>query len=147
MTIQSINKPPVWYWIVSVLALIWNLLGVHGYIQQAYNTPEFRAMYNEEQLVIIDNTPAWAMGAFAVAVFTAVLGCICLLLRKKWAKPLFLISLIAVIVQMSNNLFVTKNYFEVFDSSFVLSMVVMIPIIALLLIWLSNKAIAKQWIN
>jgi len=86
MTNQTISKPPLWFWIVSVVALIWNGMGVNQYIQQAYKTEGFMAMYNEEQLALIDNTPSWAIAAFAIAVFGGLIGSLALLLKKKWAK-------------------------------------------------------------
>ena len=86
------TKPTVSFWIISVIALVWNLMGVSQYIQQAYNTDSFRAMYTAEQLEMMDATPAWSTAAFAIAVFAATFGCVSLLLRKKWAYMLFLIS-------------------------------------------------------
>ena len=93
-------KPPFWYWVVSIIALIWNGLGVDGYLGQAYNTERYRSSFTTEELEIAASLPSWTMGAFAIAVFAAVIGCIGLLLRKKWAKTLFVLSLVAVIAQM-----------------------------------------------
>lgn len=31
------TKPPIWFWIISVIALIWNLMGVMAYLGQAYS--------------------------------------------------------------------------------------------------------------
>ena len=40
MSADSTNKPPVWFWVVSVLALIWNIIGVMSYLAQAYTSVE-----------------------------------------------------------------------------------------------------------
>ncbi|MDH5412635.1 MAG: hypothetical protein OEW87_00730, partial [Flavobacteriaceae bacterium] len=90
MTKKLTVKPPMWFWIIGVIALIYNGMGINAYLQQAYNTESFQAMYSAEQLELIAMTPAWATAAFAIAVFAGFLGCIGLLLRKKWAKSLFL---------------------------------------------------------
>lgn len=45
--------------------------------------------------------PAWYYAAFGVAVWVGLAGTVGLLLRKTWAVPALLISLIAVIVQFS----------------------------------------------
>ncbi|WP_400078838.1 hypothetical protein [Winogradskyella sp. R77965] len=142
---NSMNKPPIWFWILSVLALIWNALGVQKYLQQAYNTEGFRASYTTEQLALMDSTPAWATAAFAVAVFGSVLACILLLLRKKLAKTVFLIALIAIIVQMGYGLLIAKNY-EVL-SSFEVTMSIFVPIIGLLLYLFAKRSAEKGWIN
>lgn len=70
MNQESINKPPFWYWIVSIIPLIWNSLGVDGYLGQAYSTERYRSSFTPEQLEITANAPSWIMGAFAIAVFT-----------------------------------------------------------------------------
>lgn len=138
------TKPSISFWVISVVALLWNLMGVSQYIQQAYNTESFRAMYTSEQLLLMDATPAWATAAFAIAVFSAALGCISLLLRKKWAYSLFVVSFIAIIVQNIDGCM--RYSFSDFDS-FALSMTIMIPLFAIFLIWYSKKAISKNWIS
>ncbi len=62
----SKNKPNISFWIISTLALIWNLVGANQYLQQAYNTESFRAMYTEEEFALIQATPSWAIAAFAL---------------------------------------------------------------------------------
>lgn len=138
------SKPSISFWIISVIALLWNLMGVNQYIQQAYNTDSFRAMNTAEQLELMDATPAWSTAAFAIAVFSATLGCLSLLLRKKWAYSLFLVLFIAIIIQNIDGFMRYK--FSDFDS-FALSMTIMIPLFALFLIWYSKKAITKNWIS
>lgn len=145
MTTSSQNKPSIGFWIASIVGLLWNLLGINAYLQQAYNTESFRANFNEQQLAIMDNLPAWATAAFAIAVFFGALGCIALLLKNKFAKPLLIISLIGVVVQFSHQLFMTNasDFYTTFD----LIMTIMIPIISVFLIWMSNKAVVKGWIS
>ena len=137
MTNSSI-KPPVWFWIISVLALIWNVLGIGAYLAQAYMTDEALAALPEADQAMYANLPAWYTAAFALAVFCGALGCIALLLRKKWAYMLLLISLIAVIVQMS---------YVIFSLNMANAMTPMIIIVALFLVWYSKKAITKGWIS
>ena len=43
--------------------------------------------------------PAWVTGAFAIAVFGGALGCLALLMLKRWSTWLLLISLLAVLAQ------------------------------------------------
>lgn len=120
-------------------------MGVNQYLQQAYNTESFKAMYNEEQLQAIANTPSWAIAAFAVAVFSAVLGCISLLLRKKWAQFFFGLSLLGVIIQMYHNLFVIKSI-AVYGPG-AMFMTILILIVALFLYWYSKFVQKKNWVS
>lgn len=141
----STNKPPLWFWIVSTLALIWNAMGVNQYLQQAYNTESFRALYTPEQLALADNTPAWATAAFAIAVFGSVIACVLLLLRKKLATTVFLIALVGIVIQMVHGLILAKSY-EV-SSTFEISMAIIVPIVGLLLYFFAKRSAAKGWIS
>ena len=146
MTEKSSAKQPVWFWIVSVIALIWNGWGVNMYLQQAYDTESYRAMYPDpEMLEMANNTPAWATGAYAIAVFAGLLGCIGLLLRKKWAKPIFVLSLLGVLVSMTYHLFMSKA-FEVYGTEVVV-MPIIVTLIAIFLVWFAKKGIAKSWLS
>lgn len=135
----STNKPPFWFWLISVVALIWNGMGVNAYLQQAFDTESYRAMYSEEQLEIAANMPAFITAAFAIAVFAGTLAAIGLLLRKSWSVKLWLLSLFAVIVQMGYLLI--KGY----ASSLV--MTVMIIVFAVLFYLFAKKSEAKGWLS
>jgi len=139
MSENSTNKPPIWFWILSVLGLIWNGMGVNAYLQQAYNTESFRAMYSPEQLEIVANQPSWLTAAFAIAVFAGALGCLALLLRKKLAINLILLSLLAVIVQI--------GYVLINNQESNMVMTLMIIVFALFLVWFSRKSAANGWVS
>jgi len=142
---NSSTKPPVWFWVIGVIALLWNLMGVNAYLQQAYRTEAFTSMLTSEQLDMVNSTPAWAIGAFAIAVFAGALGCIALLLRKSWAKSLFLLSLIGIIVQMIYNLFISKAM-EVYGPGAVV-MPILVMLVGIFLVWYSKRSIIKGWID
>ncbi|WP_396601086.1 hypothetical protein [Algibacter sp. R77976] len=139
MTNSLIKKPPISFWIVSVIALIWNAMGVNAYLQQAYNTDSFRAMYSEEQLDIAANMPTWVTAAFAIAVFPGALASIGLLLKKSWSVILWVISLIAVIAQMCYTLI------NGYESNMI--MTILIIVFAFLFTWFSKRSKAKGWLS
>ncbi|AUP77311.1 hypothetical protein [Flavivirga eckloniae] len=139
MNETSTNKPPIWFWIVSVIALIWNGLGVDGYLGQAYNTERYRNAFTAEELEIAASAPAWVTAMFAIAVFAGAIAAIGLLLRKKWATTFWAISLIAVIIQMSFA-FISNQVINLW-------MAIMIVIFAFIFLWFSRKSQAKGWIS
>lgn len=51
------------------------------------------------QRAFIESRLEWATGGFGVAVFTGVLGCVLLLLRRSFALHVFIASLIGVAAQ------------------------------------------------
>ena len=138
------TKPSTSFWVISVIALLWNLMGVNAYIQQAFKTDSFKAMYNEEQLKMIAEAPAWATGAFAIAVFGGFLGCVLLLMRKKIAKTIFMFSLIGILVQMYYNFFVIDSI-AVYGPG-AMAMPIMVILFAVFLIWYANFCTKKNWI-
>lgn len=145
MTTETKVKPPAWFWIVSILALLWNLAGVMAYIGQAYMSAEDLAALSEAERTLFETQPAWVTGAFAIAVWGGALGCIFLLFRKRWAKTVFVISLIGIIAQMGYNFFMSNN-FEVYGPGAMI-MPIMVLLVGVGLIIFSNKAIANQWLT
>ena len=137
---KSLNKPPIWFWIVSVLALLWNLMGVVAYLTMAFATDEMIAqMPPEQQEAFLIEYPAWVTAAFALAVFCGFFACISLLFRKKWAYVLFIVSAIAALAQ---HIYIFM-YVDV--KSYI--MPVLVIVISVLLIFFSKYAIGKQWIK
>lgn len=139
------TKPKAAYWIIAIIALIWNSLGVNAYLQQQYNTEAFRSQYSQEQLELVYAMPAWATAAFAFAVFGGLFGSIALLLTKKVANLLFAFSLLGIIVQMIYN-FLVINSIEVYGPGATI-MPIMIIIIGIFLFTYSRKATTKGWLN
>lgn len=139
------TKPATSFWIISIVALVWNLLGVMAYLMHVTMTPEtLQAMSEQEQALYI-NTPVWANAAFAVAVWFSVLGCVLLLLRKKLAMPVFVIAFAGIVVQMIHSLFISKSM-EVYGPGGMI-MPIMVMVLGVYLIWYSRNATAKGWLN
>jgi len=137
---DSKNKPNALFWIIAVIALIWNGMGVMAYLTRAFITDEMIATLPKEQqaefLVVL---PSWVTAAFAIAVFSGFLGTICLLLKKKFAATLFLLSAVAAITQ---HIYLFMN---VEISSLV--MPIMIILECIFLVWYSKDAAKKGWIS
>lgn len=138
---NSSNKPSTLFWIISVIALFWNIMGVVAYLTQAYMTDEAKALLPEADQAYYANVPAWVTAAFALAVFTGFLGSIALVLKKKWAKPLFLVSFVTVVIQVIYNLFIQK-FIELNGSRVILPLVTIV--IAAFLVWFANNSFSKR---
>lgn len=139
MTVNSTQKPPIWFWIVAVIGLIWNGMGINQYLQQAYNTEGYQAMYTAEHLLFEENLPMYVKAAFAIAVFLGFFGFVFLLLRKKLGYTLLLVSLIAVIIQMS--------FYFIKDHVISLPMTLMIIIGAVIFAALARLFSVKGWVK
>ena len=143
---ESSSKPPTWFWVVTVLGILWNALGALAYLGQAYMTDEVKAALPEDQLQLMEATPAWVTGAFAVAVWGGLLGCIFLLFRKRWAKPVLLVSLLGIVLQIGYS-FLMTNAMQVYGTLQAVVMPLLVIAIGLLLYFFSGIAIKKRWIS
>lgn len=142
---ESTNKPSTGFWIISIIALIWNLMGVFAYIAQVNMSDEIIAALPEAERTLYENVPAWVTGAFAIAVFGGALGCILLLLRKKLATSVLIISLIGIIAQMIYNFGMSKAA-EVYGPGGMI-MPAMVVLIGVFLVWYAKQATAKGWMS
>ncbi|WP_248722944.1 hypothetical protein [Seonamhaeicola sp. ML3] len=139
MSDSTSSKPPIWFWIVSLIALIWNGMGVKAYLDQAYNTEAYQEMYTEEMREIAANFPTWVTAAFALAVFAGVIAALLLILRKKFATRLWVLSLIAVLAQM--------GYVLINGYASSVGMTIMIIVLAIVFTWFSKMSASKGWLN
>jgi len=132
------------FWIVGAIGLIWNVMGVMNYIVQM--DANAIAAYPESHRAIIVGRPAWATGAFAIAVFGGTLGCILLLLRKPTAVYLFMASLLGVAVTMIHTLGIVGSTAG-FSLLEIFMMVLMPLVVAAFLVWYSKYAERRSWIR
>lgn len=133
------------FWLIAVVALLWNLIGVATYVMQVTMTEDkIRALPIEQQPLYIE-IPAWATSAYAIAVTAGVIGCILLLFRSGWAVPVFLVSLAGILVQMYHA-FVIAGAYEILGPSSVV-MPTLIIAIAVGLIWYARIAKERGWIS
>lgn len=134
------KKPTTKFYIIGVLALIWNLMGVGAYLIQAFMTEEMIATLPEEQQAeFLVEHPAWYTALFAIAVFGGALACILLLARKKIAYYLFLVSGISAIAQ--------QGYLLATVTLSSVVMPIMIIIFCIFLIWYSKRCITEGILN
>ncbi len=123
------------FWVIGVVALIWNLMGAMNFIMQM--NPGTVAEMPESYRAIVEARPTWATGAFAIAVFGGALGCLLLLLRKSAAYYVFIASLLGVIVQLTTTLGQLSATICVGVS----------VLVAVFLIWYSRYAERKGWVR
>ena len=145
MTEEITGKPPMSFWLIGGIALIWNLFGMYIYVNQVTATPEGLAAggYTPEQIDFMMAIPEWATSAFAIAVTTGVVACLFLLLRKALATVLFVISLAAVLVQNFYT-FVLNDALSIFGPPPAVIQAVVI-VVAAALIWYARHARSKGW--
>ena len=129
------------FWVISAVALIWNVMGVINFLVQM--NPDTIAAYRESERAIIEGRPLWATVAFAAGVFGGALGSLLLLLRKPAAYYLFIVSLAGVIVTMIHTLGIGID----FGVGEILGIILMPLVVAAFLIWYSLWAARRGWVG
>lgn len=138
------DKPTTTFWIVGGAALIWNLIGLVFYIGHVTISPEALAAMPQLQQDFFAETPTWAIAAFALAANAGVLGSLFLLLRKVWAVPMFLLSLVSVIVQ-DVDAFVLRDGFSVVGVNGII-IPSMIVAVAIALLFYARSTKERGWL-
>lgn len=139
------NQAPKWFTVVAIVALLWNVLGCVAFVLDMRLTPENVAKLSEAQQALYAARPAWSVAATAIAVFGGALGCIGLLIRRRWAFALLLLSLLGIIVQ-DVELFVLSNGAVLAGVGAVVLQAVVL-LVGVLLVLLGRKGVARAWLS
>ncbi len=136
---------PKWYWAVAVLALLWMAFACVVYVFHVSMSAEDMAKLPAIEQDVMYNSPVWVTAAYAVAVWAGLAGAIGLLLRRAWAQPLFILSLVGVVVQFGW-LFSATEWLAVKGPSSA-AFPVVIAVIGAFLIWFAGHAQKRGWIG
>lgn len=93
-----------WFIIAAVGSLLFMGLGCISYLMHVFANPATMPL---DQRAAYEAEPAWVTGAYAVAVWVGLIGAILLVMRRRAAEWLLLISLIAVLAWLAGLVLVT----------------------------------------
>ncbi len=145
MSEETGTNPPRSFYIISIAALIWNLVGVMTYVMQVTMTDAAMAALPAEQQAFIQNSPVWVTAAYAIAVNAGALGCVLLLVRQSWAYLVLVVSFAGILIQNLYGYFM-GGAVDVYGAAGVgLSVAVMA--IGVFLIWYAKDATDKGWLK
>ena len=123
--------------------MLWNLIGVAAYLSDMMLSPEMVAQLSAAQRAMRDARPAWFVAAYAVAVWFGTAGSLGLVLRRRWARPLLLASLLGLIVQ--DVALLTRPETQGAGAA-VVGLQGTVLVIAIVLVIFARKADAKGWL-
>ena len=133
-------RPSINFYIISSLALIWNLIGVFAYLGQTFMEEQALSSLSKNEHYYFFNMPAWVTAVFASAVFSGVSGSVCMLLKKRIAKILYSISIVSLLAHQFYNLFI-QEYIVI--SGVGLLLPISTTVIGFFLLWYSHE-VSKQ---
>jgi hypothetical protein len=143
MATSATAAPPAWFRIVAMLAVLWNAFGVFQYLSSVGLFGDPMAGMNDAQRAAAESIPPAIIGAFAIGTFAGLFGSLGLLVGKRWALPLLVLSLIALIVLEGWIVFLS-GLLEMFGG---IALPATIVAGALLLVWLAYHARQRGWLS
>ncbi|MEO5963684.1 MAG: hypothetical protein ABIO75_05495 [Thermomonas sp.] len=139
------STSPVWFKVVAVIAILWNLIGCLAFVSDIRLTPEDLANLPEAQQALYNARPGWAVAGTAVAVVGGLLGSIALLFGKKWAVPMLIASLLGILVQDVAMFVLADGATLAGPMAVVMQAIVLVNAIGLIL--LGRMAMARGWLR
>ncbi len=109
-TSDASNVTTPWQlWVVGVIALLWNSVGAFDYTMTEMRNTLYMRAFTPEQVAYFYGFPQWAIATWAIGVWGGAAGSLALLLRKRWAVPIFAISLAAMTLTFFYNFVLTDG--------------------------------------
>ncbi len=139
-------KIPKWFWVLAVISLLWNIMGILSFFVHTFITDEALAKLPDNERALYSEYTICTTIIFAIATFGGLIGSLGLILKRKWAKIFFIISFLAIVPQMIHNVFFTKSI-DVYGLAQATTMPVLVVLFGAFLIWFSNYSIKKNWLK
>jgi hypothetical protein len=136
---------PKWYWLAAVVALLWTIAGCWGYVVQVTTSPAEIAAMTPAQQADWPTMPMWVTASYAVAVWSALAGAVLLLLRRMLARPLFLLSLVGIVLTFGWSLLETDMLTRKGPISAAFPCFIFLAGVAMW--WLASYATRRGWLR
>jgi hypothetical protein len=101
MTNTTVRAP--WHlWLIGVIALLFNSIGVFDFVMVMAQGPKYMASagMTPEQIAHYQAMPVWMTAVWAIGVWGAFLASLLLLMRRKLAFAVFVLSLAAFLISL-----------------------------------------------
>ena len=131
-----------WYIIGAVFALLFGLLICFGYGVHLTTDPstlelDERALYEAE--------PMWVSGAFGLTGFAGAIGAILLIMRRKAAEQVLLVSLASVLVWFAGLLLVP--HLRELLMTVEIAMAIVVVLIVWTIFWFARHSRQREWLR
>lgn len=140
------GRPPASFRIIAVVLLLWGLMGCLAAWSQLGMSAADIAALPEPDRSIWAGMPGWAKATYAGAVAAGLAGAIALLLRRALARPLFLASLVLVVVQFAYT-FLGTDLLALKGAAATVPFPLFIIAMAVFQLWYAGRAQVRGWLR
>ena len=134
---------PKWVLFAGATLILWNLTGSIMFVLDMMKSPEDLAALPQDQQKLWEQMPGWAWAAYGISTFSGLLAAIGIVLKKRWAAHLALLSVVAIIANFFPTFFMSDGVDVWQPKYFALPLVIFL--IALFQLWLARKANRQGW--
>ena len=92
------HRQPMWFRLVAVVLVVWGAMGVYACYEQIRLGADAMGPASAYDRALYAALPRWYNPLFAIAVLAGLIGPLALLARSALARPLFVVSLVGIIV-------------------------------------------------
>lgn len=92
--IRARRPVPGWFRLAAIGAVLFMAVGCAGYLFDVTSDPNSLPL---DQRTLVMARPTWMIAAYGAAVWVGLAGAVLLLLRRRLAEPLLLVSLVAAV--------------------------------------------------
>ena len=131
--------------IAGIILVLWNIIGTFMFASSMMMTPADVAKLPQDQQMLWAQMPVWGWAGFGLGTIGGLLAAIGIVMKKKWAASLALLSVIGVILNFTPT-FVMSEGVDVWQPKFY-AFPLCIFAISLFQLWLARKANSNGWTN
>ncbi|RFB06117.1 hypothetical protein [Parvularcula marina] len=102
-------KTPWHIWVVGIFGVLWVGMGCFDYVMTATENEAYFSQIPEDQRAFFLSYPGWFMACYAIGVWGGLIGCILILLKRKLAVPLLLVSFATTVICFAWMLFIAEG--------------------------------------
>jgi putative Mn2+ efflux pump MntP len=131
-----------WYMPAAIASLLFMALGCIMYLMHVFADP---AQMPLDQRTAYEALPTWVTAAFAISVWVGAAGALMLVLRRKYAEMLLLVSLVAVLIWLAGMMLTT----QVRENMSANDLLVAIVVVALTwtIFWFARHSRQREWLR
>ena len=140
------QRPPAWFVVVAIALVLWGLAGCASLYAHVAWGASMDPNATDWDRAYYAKLPGWFVIVYTAAVLGGLFGSLALLMRSKLARPLFMISLVAVIVQFGW-VFAATDLLAHKGAAATVPFPLFIAAVAVLQVWLAGVSERRGWIG
>jgi hypothetical protein len=94
-------KPPLSYWVIAILGLLWNGFGAYLYMISKLDPETAMQGATPEMRDYVASMPLWAHVGWSLGIWGSALGSVLMLVRSRHAVSAFLVSLLGALASFA----------------------------------------------